>query len=94
MPGIVPMIALQTRSVRVLDKILTSRNLITGPANKEVPRLILTNPTRVSIQSLKSIINVRYVSRVDLDRLARPTSDVRPEVRNEIMKYMKQLRST
>ncbi len=94
MPGIVPMIAMQTRSVRVLDKILTSRNLITGPANKEVPRLILTNPTRVSIQSLKSIINVRYISRVDLDRLGKPTSDVRPEVRNEIAKYMKLLRST
>ncbi|MDZ4803611.1 MAG: hypothetical protein SGI90_01955 [Candidatus Eisenbacteria bacterium] len=94
MPGIVPMIAMQTRSVRVLDKILTSRSLLTGPANKEVPRLILTNPTRVPVQSLKSIINVRYISRVDLDRLAKPTSDVRPDVRGEIVSYMRLLRST
>ncbi|TPW13533.1 MAG: hypothetical protein FD129_1255 [bacterium] len=94
MPGIVPMIAMQTRSVRVLDKILNSRSLLTGPANKEVPRLILTNPTRVPIQSLKSVINVRYISRVDLDRLAKPTSDVRPEVRGEIASYMRLLRST
>ncbi|HEX7880776.1 MAG TPA: hypothetical protein VF720_15290, partial [Candidatus Eisenbacteria bacterium] len=94
MPGIVPMIAMQTRSVRVLDKILSSRNLMTGPANKEVPRLILTNPARVPMQSLKSIINVRYVSRVDLDRLAKPTSDVRPEVRSEITAYLRILRTT
>jgi hypothetical protein len=94
MPGIVPMIAMQTRSVRVLDKILSSRNLLTGPANKEVPRLILTNPARVPMQSLKSIINVRYISRVDLDRLAKPTSDVRPEVRAEIVSYMRVLRTT
>jgi hypothetical protein len=92
LPGIVPMIAMQTRSVRVLDKILSSRGLLTGPANKEVPRIILCNPARVPVQSLKSIINVRYVSRVDLERLAKPTSEVRPEVRGEINSYLRLLR--
>src|SRR4029077_20266125 len=61
MPGIVPMIAMQTRSVRVLDKILSRRGLMPGPANRDVPRLILMNPTRVPMTSLKAIVNVRYV---------------------------------
>ena len=92
LPGIVPMIATQTRSVRVLDKILSTRDLLTGPANKEVPRLNLTNPARVPMLSIKGIINVRYISRVDLERLGRPTSDVRPEVRTEIARYLELLR--
>lgn len=93
LPGIVPMIATQTRSIRVLDKIITSRHLLTGVANKDVPRLILTNPTRVPLLSMKSLINVRYVNRVDLERMARPTSEVRPEIRSEINSYLRLLRS-
>jgi hypothetical protein len=93
LPGIVPMIALHARSIRVIDKILNSRNLITGPANKDVARLILMNPTRVPVQSLKPIISVRFVSRVDLERMSRPTSEVRPEVRTEIVNYLRILRT-
>jgi hypothetical protein len=93
LPGIVPMIAMHARSIRVIDKILNSRNLITGPANKDVARLILMNPTRVPVQSLKPIINVRFVSRVDLERMSRPTSEVRPEVRTEIANYLRILRT-
>lgn len=93
LPGIVPMIAMHARSIRVIDKILSSRHLITGPANKDVARIILMNPTRVPVQSLKPIINVRFVSRVDLDRMSRPTSEVRPEVRTEIANYLRILRT-
>ena len=92
LPGLVAMIVLETRSLRVLDKIISVRRLHTGPANKDVPRLLLLSPARVPLSSLKAFIHVRYVSRVDLERLARPRSEVRPEVQKEVATYLRMLK--
>jgi hypothetical protein len=92
-PGIVPTIALHSRSLRVLDKILRTRSLWTGPANKDVPRLLLLNPSRVPSRSLATLIHVRYVPKNDLIRLSRPHSEVRPEVRKEIETYLKSIQA-
>lgn len=92
LPGLVAMIVLETRSLRVLDKIISVRRLHTGPANKDVPRLLLLSPARVPLNSLKAFIHVRYVSRVDLERLARPRSEVRPEVQKEVATYLRMLK--
>ena len=92
-PGIVPMIAASTRSLRVLDKIMRSRSLYTGAANKDVPRLLLLNPSRIPVKQLVRFIHVRFVSKNELARLARPHSDVRPEVRKEVANYLRSLKA-
>ena len=92
LPGVVPMIASQSRSLRVLDRIMRDRSLYTGPANKEVPRLLLTNPAHLPVNSLRRFIHVRFVSRLDLERLARSSTDVRSEVRKEILSYLRSMR--
>ena len=88
------MIVQETRSLRVLDKIISVRRLHSGPANKDVPRLILMSPARVAMNSLKTFIHVRYVSRVDLERLARPRSEIRPEVQKEVASYLALLKKS
>lgn len=92
LPGLVALIVQQVRSLRVLDKIISVRGLHTGPANKDVPRLLLLSPARIPVSSLKSFIHVRYVSKVDLERLSRPRSEVRPEVQKEIALYLRMLK--
>ncbi len=90
--GLVPMIVGLTRSLRILDRILRDRALYTGPSNKEVPRLLLQSPARIPMNSLKRFIHVRFVSKVDLERLSHRGSEVREEVRREILRYLETLR--
>jgi hypothetical protein len=91
-PGVVEIIAHQSRSLRVLDKICRTPSLTSGPANKNVPALILQNPARVPIQTVRRFVNVRYVSRVDLRHLARNPAALRPEVWREIDRYLRTLK--
>jgi len=91
-PGVVSLIALQSRSLKVLRKIAVTRNLHTGPARKDVPRLLLLNPTRVPINTLKPLIHVRFISRVDLERLSRSGNEIRSEIRKEIGDYLRFLK--
>ena len=88
LPGLVPMIVSLSRSLRVLDRIMRDRSLYTGPANKEVPRLLLASPARLPLNSLKRFIHVRFVNKMDLERMARSGADVRSEVRREIQRYL------
>ncbi len=92
LPGLMAMIVNQSRSLRVLDRIMRERSLYTGPANKDVPRLMLMSPARISMNSLKRFIHVRFVSKVDLERLSRRGTEVREEVRREILAYLATLR--
>ena len=45
-----------------------------------------------SMNSLKRFIHVRFVSKVDLERLSHRGSEVREEVRREILRYLETLR--
>ncbi len=90
---VVPLIATHCRSIRVLEKIARERILHTGVANKDVPRILLLNPTRLPINTLRRFIHVRFVSRMDLHRMSMPTADVRPEVRQEIVAYLRSLKN-
>lgn len=92
LPGLVALIVQQVRSLRVLDKIISLRRLHSGPANKDVPRLLLLSPARIPVSSLKHFIHVRFVARVDLERLARPRSEARPDVQKEIGVYLRNLK--
>ena len=91
-PGVISTIVLQARSVRVLTKIASIRRLHTGPSNKDVPRLLLLTAVRIPVNTLKHLIHVRFVSRVDLERLFRSGNDIRSEIRKEIKLYLDHLK--
>jgi hypothetical protein len=88
MPGVVELIASRSRSLRVLDKICRVRSLHTGLANRNVPAALLGNPASIPIQALRRFISVRFVSKVDLRRIARNPGGVRHEVMKEIAAYL------
>lgn len=90
-PGVVSMVAQRTRNMRVLDTICNTRNLHSGFANKDVPLAILRSPMNVPIKTLRKFINVRFVAKMDLRRLANDRSVVRREVVTEVEAYLKSL---
>ncbi len=91
-PGLVAMLVTISKSLRILDRIMRDRTLYTGPANKDVPRLLLMSPARIPVNSLKRFIHVRFVSKMDLERMARQGADIRAEVRREIVRYLEQMK--
>ena len=93
-PGIVEIIAGQSRSLRVLDKIARTPSLYTGAANKNVAAHLLMNPSRIPLTSLRRFMNVRFVSRVDLRQMTRNKGGMRPEVLHEIDAYLRTLKNS
>ncbi len=87
-PGVVAMVAQRTRNLRVLDIISQTRKLHSGFANKDVPLALLRSPANIPIKTLRKFINVRYVSKIDLRRLAKDRSAIRREVADEIEAYL------
>jgi hypothetical protein len=90
-PGIVAIIAQRSRNMRVLDTICSTRDLHTGSANRDVPLAILRSPMNIPVKVLRRFINVRYVSKVDLRRLANDRAVVRREIVDELESYLKSL---
>lgn len=90
--GVIALIALRCRSSRVLSVIANRRDLYTGFANKEVPINLLKNPAKVSLTSLRKFIHVRYVDKMSLQQLAGRGSQIKEEVRREIMHYLSSMR--
>jgi hypothetical protein len=90
-PGIVPLIALRSRSLRVLTIISTRLDLHTGFANKEVPINLLQNPARIPLSSIRKFLHVRYIDKATLARLGGKGSQIREEVRREIQHYLSSL---
>jgi len=91
MPGLIPMLARDSRSLRVLERIIRVRRLHTGAANRDVPRRLLSNPAHIPVSSLRSFVHVRFVSKTDLRHMARRGSEVRAEVAKEIANYLERL---
>ena len=92
-PGVIEIIASRSRSLRVLDKITRTPALFTGPANKNVPAQLLLNPSRIPLTSLRRFMNVRFVSRLDLQQMTRQRGALRPEVQHEISAYLRKLKN-
>ena len=90
-PGVIPLIALRCRSMRVLSIIANRRDLYTGHSNKEVPLNLLVNPARVPLMSLRKFIHVRYVDRMTLQRMATRGFAIREEIRREVQRYLASL---
>ena len=74
----------------VLD-IATDRTLYTGFANRDVPLTCLKNPSNVSVKVLRKFIHVKFVTKIDLKRMAQDKAGVRRELRQEIEKYLDSL---
>jgi hypothetical protein len=87
-PGIIPLIALRSRSMRVLSIIANRRDLYTGFSNKEVPLNILQNSAKVPLSSLRKFIHVRFIDKATLARLGGRGSQIREEVRREVQRYL------
>lgn len=90
-PGVVRMVVERVRNMRVLDTICMQRNLHAGFANRDVPLALLRSPMPIPIKTLRKFVNVRYVSKVDLRRMAKDKSMVRREVLEEAEAYLKSL---
>ena len=65
---------------------------VKGIGYEHVPVNLLRNPSRVSLTSLRKFVHVRYVDRMTLQRLAARGSQIREEVRREIMHYLTTIR--
>ncbi|MCX5753821.1 MAG: hypothetical protein NTW97_09305, partial [Candidatus Krumholzibacteria bacterium] len=87
-PGIMALISLRSRSMRILSIIANRRDLYTGFANKEVPVNLLQNPSKVPVSALRKFIHVRFVDKTTLARFAGKGSSIRDEVRREIQHYL------
>ncbi len=87
-PGMVAAIVTRCRTARVLDVIANDRNLYSGFANKDVPRALLLSPCNIPVKSLSKFIHVKYVHRIDLQRMARDKTGIRREVLKEIQSYL------
>jgi hypothetical protein len=90
-PGIIALISLRSRSMRILSIIANRRDLYTGFANKDVPLNLLQNPGKVPVSSLRKFIHVRFIDKTTLARLAGKGSSLRDEVRREIQHYLSSL---
>jgi len=91
MPGLVADVAARSRSLLVLDVIATDRTLYTGFANRDVPLALLRSPCNISIKKLRKFIQVKYVNKVDLKRMAKDKAGIRDEVVKEIDRYLRSL---
>ncbi len=90
-PGLVAAVASRTRNPQVIETIASVRALHTGFANRDVPLICLRSPCNVSPKILRKFIHVKYVSKVDLRRMAADRSGIRKEVAREIEKYLEVL---
>ncbi len=90
-PGLVEEVVHRTRNPIVIETICKVRILHTGFANRGVPLACLRSPVNLSINTLRKFMHVKFVSKVDLKRMALDKSGIRKEVGREIKKYLQSL---
>lgn len=90
-PGLVAEVVNRTRNPQVIEVVVGNRALHTGFANKAVPLACLRSPVNVPVKTLRKFIHVKYVSKVDLKRLANDRTGIRREIGAEIAKYLDSL---
>ncbi len=87
-PGVVDLISIRCRSLRVLSLVATRRELFTGYANKKVPLNLLMNPCKIPLTSIRKFVHIRYVDKMTLQRLTGRGGNVREDVKREIQRYL------
>ena len=87
-PGIIEKITYLTRSLAVLQKIATTKELYTGYANRDVPLALLKNPSHIPLSHIRHFINIRYISLNDMKSILHNPHGIRREVFNEIRSFI------
>ncbi len=87
-PGIVELISMRCRSLRVLSLVASRRELFTGFSNKKVPLNLLMSPSKIPLTLLRKFVHVRYVDKMTLRRLTERGGNIRQDVRREIQRYL------
>lgn len=90
-PGVIMLVVQRCRNLQILSLICDDRKLHTGIANRDVPLAVLRSPMRIPVKTLRKFINVRFVSKVELRRMAMDRNTLRREVCEEIELYLKSL---
>ncbi|MFO7609997.1 MAG: hypothetical protein R6X35_12525 [Candidatus Krumholzibacteriia bacterium] len=90
-PGLVEEVVNRTRNPQIIEIIATQRPLHGGFANRGVPLALLRSPVNVSTKLLRKFIHVKYISKMDLRRLANDRTGIRREVGKEIEQYLSSL---
>ena len=90
-PGLVEDVVNRTRNPQIIATIANDRVLHTGFANKGVAVACLRSPINVSIKTLRKFCHVKYVSKIELKRMANDRTGIRKEVAREIQKYLEAL---
>jgi hypothetical protein len=91
LPGLVEMVVMRSRSLKVLLEVANRRELYTGAANRNVPRALLWHPMSIPVSALRKFVHVRFVDRNELATLANRGSQARPEVRQMASAYLASL---
>lgn len=91
-PGLVEKIATRSRSISVLQKIASTRELYTGHANAGVPLALLRNPTNVPISLLRMFIHPTHVSLNSMKDLLKNPYGVRREIFAEVKSFIERKR--
>ena len=87
-PGIVELISMRCRSLRVLSLVASRRELFTGFSNKKVPLNLLKSPSKIPLTLLRKFIHIRYVDKMTLRRLTERGGNIRQDVKREIQRYL------
>jgi len=87
-PGLVEEVVNRTRNPKVIETIATVRILHTGFANRGVPLACLRTPVNIPVSVLRKFMHVKYVSKVDLKRMALDKAGIRKEVGRAVKKYL------
>jgi len=90
-PGLVEDVVKRTRNPLVIETIARVRILHTGFANRGVALACLQSPVNLPINTLRKFMHVKFVSKVDLKRMAMDKTGIRKEVGREVKKYLQTL---
>lgn len=89
--GLVELITVRTRSIKVLLEIANRRELYTGAANRNVAKALLWHPSNIPVSALRKFVHVRFVDRQELAAISTRGSHARPEIRQMAERYLKSL---
>jgi len=90
-PGLVAAVATRTRNPQIIETIAQDRALYSGFANRDVPLACLRSPVNVPPKTLRKFIHVKFISKIDLKRMANDRTGTRKEIVREINQYLNNL---
>ncbi|MDG5815724.1 hypothetical protein QA601_11585 [Chitinispirillales bacterium ANBcel5] len=82
--GVVEKVATLSRSMAILQKIASRRELHSGQANRGVVKALLKNPTNIPMTLLRPLINFRHLSLAEMKEMIRSPYGIRRQVYSEI----------